>query len=430
LFGGSFNKQDTVDALESALQADPALAELALEFSMAKKALDSEYRRNAHTILLNFGSSSSKAADSSLSVSTDAGLECQSSDELELSSDSTCDCKDTSLWAHPPCGSEKPSCVAVVIGCSVIGDRDRIEVATYLSEHGVEASFWSATSSEEERRLARTIPHRYICVLGDRSALRQVIAGLMDRDDQEDIVLGILPSESLCMSTTDEMGISTARDGMEKVIAGQVRAMDLLKFEDLTPGASKKVVYGMSHVDWGMSVAAVSSSQGMSKVLGASAKTITIYGGVIKNASYPATVEIPADEAPNEYVKLLANERRYHGINVYNSKTAIMGTQRVLCSANAQLDDGLMELTVKRFGSRAEFAKNSKKVLVAGEFDSTYAADSWNSLVQVSSVIVRPAPCGTAKCHSGPNSVIVDRDIVGGSPYKISVAQRALKIFV
>jgi diacylglycerol kinase family enzyme len=179
-----------------------------------------------------------------------------------------------------------------------------------------------------------------------------------------------------------------------------------------------------------MSVAAVSSSQRMSKVLGASAKTIAIYGGVIKNASYPATVEIPSDEAPNEYVKLLANERIYHGINVYNSKTAIMGTQRVLCSANAQLDDGLMELTVKRFGSRAEFAKNSKKVLVRGEFDSTYASDSWNSLVQVSSVIVTPAPSGTAKCHSGPNSVIVDRDIVGGSPFKISVAQRALKIFV
>merc|ERR1711907_708955 len=107
-----------------------------------------------------------------------------------------------------------------------------------------------------------------------------------------------------------------------------------------------------------------------------------------------------------------------------------MGTQRVLCSDVAQLDDGLMELTVKRFGSRTEFARNSKRVLVTGEFDSTYAEDSWNSLVQVSSVIVRPSLRGKAKCHSGPDSVIVDRDIVGGSPYRISVVPRALKIFV
>jgi diacylglycerol kinase family enzyme len=318
----------------------------------------------------------------------------------------------------------------VIIGRAVIDHRAKSEVDTYLSKHGIETSFWNAHSPEEEVELARTIPHRYICVLGDRSALRQVIKGIMDRDDPESIVLGILPSESLCMSTTEEMGISTVLDGMEKIIAGQVRAMDLLKFEDLTPGAPRKAVYGMSHVDWGMTVAAVSSSQQMSKVLGGSAKTIAIYGGVLKNSSYPARIEIPADEAPSEYVQLLANEREYHGIKVYNSKTAIMGTQHVLCSAGAQLDDGLMELTVKRFGSRAEFAKNSKRVLVTGEFDSTYAEDSWNSLVQVSSVIVRPAPGGNAKCHSGPNSVIVDRDIVGGSPYRISVAPRALKIFV
>jgi diacylglycerol kinase family enzyme len=386
--------------------------------------LEAEYRRNARIISSFFSSSFTKADEG-----PGRKLDKVASDPVRDSQDAS-ETNNASLWAHPPCGSEKPSCVAVVVGRSVTGDKTSSEVATYLSKHGIEASFWSATNSEEERMLARTIPHRYICVLGDRSALRQVVAGIMERDDREDIVLGILPSESLCMSTTDELGISTVLDGMGKIIAGQVRAMDLLKFEDLTPGASAKAVYGMSHVDWGMTVAAVTSSQQMSKVVGSSARTLAIYGGVLKNASYPASIEIPADEAPDEYVKLLANERRYHGINVYNSKTAIMGTQRVLCSAGAQLDDGLMELTVKRYGTRAEFAKNSKRVLVTGEFDSTYAEDSWNSLVQVSSVIVRPASCGTAKCHSGPNSVIVDRDIVGGSPYKISVAQRALKIFV
>jgi diacylglycerol kinase family enzyme len=401
------------------------LAELALEFSMAKKALDAAYLRNAKLTASCFSSSASDSGEGpskpkemfrELSSSTCAG-------------ESSIVDEGVPLWAHPPCGSQKPSCVGVVVGHSVLDQRASSEVATYLCEHGVEAKFWSATSPQEERELATTIPHRYICVLGDRSALRQVVAGVMDRRDRQDVVLGILPSTDLCMSTTQEMGISTLLDGMRKVISGQVRAMDLLKFEDLTPG-STQAVYGMSHVDWGMTVAAVSSSQQMSKVLGNSARTFAIYGGVLKNESYPAAIEIPADEAPDEYVKLLANERRYHGINVYNSKTAIMGTQRVVCSAGAQLDDGLMELTVKRYGSRAEFAKNSKRVLVTGEFDSTYAEDSWNSLVQVSSVIVRPANCGRAKCHSGPNSVIVDRDIVGGSPYKISVAQRALKILV
>jgi diacylglycerol kinase family enzyme len=127
----------------------------------------------------------------------------------------------------------------------------------------------------------------------------------------------------------------------------------------------------------------------------------------------------------------LAQERDYHCINIYHSKTIIMGPQSIRVNASAQLDDGLMELMVKRFGSRGDFSKNMKRMVFTGDQTSTYAAeDSWNSMVQVSSVIVRPASHGKGKCHTGPNSVIVDRDIVGGSPYRISVAPRALKLFV
>jgi hypothetical protein len=39
LFRGSFDKEHAVDVLQPVLQADPALAEFALEFSMAKKSL-------------------------------------------------------------------------------------------------------------------------------------------------------------------------------------------------------------------------------------------------------------------------------------------------------------------------------------------------------------------------------------------------------
>jgi diacylglycerol kinase family enzyme len=207
--------------------------------------------------------------------------------------------------------------------------------------------------------------------------------------------------------------------------------MDLLKFEDLTQTTQTRAIYAMSNVDWGCTVAAVANSKQMSKVFGSSARTIAIVGGVLKNASYPAAIEIPQSEAPSEYVNFLAQERDYHCINVYHSKTIIMGSQSIRVNASAQLDDGLMELMVKRFGSRGDFSKSMKRMVLTGEQTSAYATeDSWNSMVQVSSLIVRPASSGTGKCHMGSNSVIVDRDIVGGSPYRISVAPRALKLFV
>merc|ERR1712228_218186 len=54
----------------------------------------------------------------------------------------------------------------------------------------------------------------------------------MERPDWDRMTLGMLPVRELNASLAD-MGIRTAADGLERVCAGNVRQMDLLKLEHL-----------------------------------------------------------------------------------------------------------------------------------------------------------------------------------------------------
>ena len=63
----------------------------------------------------------------------------------------------------------------------------------------------------------------------------------MSRADADQLTLAMLPSESSKMSLLHEMGIESAQDGVDKVLGGCVRQVDVMVYQDLAPGA--KPVY-------------------------------------------------------------------------------------------------------------------------------------------------------------------------------------------
>jgi hypothetical protein len=84
----------------------------------------------------------------------------------------------------------------------------------------------------DEVELARGAPRRFVCILGDHTVMRNAVNGIMLRPDRECVTLAMLPVEDNPLGLLQEMGIKTLQAGVDKVLGGCIRRIDLFEFQD------------------------------------------------------------------------------------------------------------------------------------------------------------------------------------------------------
>jgi len=283
----------------------------------------------------------------------------------------------------------------------------------FLQDKGVNVMPLVARYAGHERSLAREARCSVVCALGGRGTLREVATGLMSREDAADVTLAILPNG--CPGNLHvKYGIASAMDGAKLIVAGLARKMDLLKVQDLTTG---NVCYSASYIGYGMPVKVIKDAVAKTRNENGSVSTVALVTARMKLLVRPivvsVAVELPKVEVPDEVRQRWSQLNNLNLVSMFSGRMVIRG--RKCDRRDLPLDSGKLALNIRRVASRWKDSRWFHK---------------HDGELEVTSCVLRPSEaCKPGSVQVGPQSLLVDGDIVCGTPCKVEVVPMALRVF-
>jgi diacylglycerol kinase family enzyme len=235
----------------------------------------------------------------------------------------------------------------------------------------------------------------------------------MSREDAADVTLGILPNGSPG-NLHAKYGIPSAMDGAKLIVAGLVRRMDLVKVEDLSTG---KACYSASYIGYGMPVKVLTEAMTKPRNENGSMSTMALATARMKLLVRPvvvsAGVELPEVEVPDDVRQRWSKPNDLNLVLVFSGRLLIRGKH---CDhRDLPLDSGKLLLNIRRVASRWKDSRWFHK---------------HDGELEVTSCVLRPSEdCKPGSVQVGPESLIVDGDIVTGTPCRVAVVPMALQVF-
>lgn len=327
------------------------------------------------------------------------------------------------LWSRPPVATDAvPTRATLILGHGV-PRLAAADVRRALEQRGVAVETSDATQGEE-RLLAKTAPRGVVCVMGHTQAIVDAIDGIMERPDRDDMQLAFLPLEHY--QILSDVGINGPQDGLDAMLSGRLRGIDVFKIEEMGAGNERRVWHSVGMNSLGSLTNTFSSMKKFERVIGKSAViAASVYGSFIMNASYLASIQVPEGEVDADYRQLLAQEREYRFVRT--DQTQYTWAKKPLLSCpTAQLDDGLFELVLTKAGPRGEFLQDSKQWDATGRLEAVFGKDAYRSCVRVSSVVISNSDTRSANMMCMGSSQVV-KEV--SSKVRISAVPRALKMF-
>lgn len=230
----------------------------------------------------------------------------------------------------------------------------------------------------------------------------------MERNDRDRVTLGVLPNGSHG-NLDAKYGIENALIGAQIVLSGRSRRIDLLKCEDLT---TRIQTYSSVYVCYGFPVKVVKSMRkaGTFKAAPISEKLKIVMNGL---KSYPAALGVPDGDVSNEMQRQLGQNMDYSAVAMYVGRLTVHG--RVCHEREAPFDSGKFQLLIRQASNRWKTIRWIKDEVAQHE---------------VSSCVLTPLPDSRKNdCQVGADTLIIDGDVVCGTPCKVDVEPAALRVF-
>jgi diacylglycerol kinase family enzyme len=231
------------------------------------------------------------------------------------------------------------------------------------------------------------------------------------------------------LSVVHEIGIETAQDGVDKVLAGRVRQLDVMEYQDLAPGATP--FHFLDYAGFG-SMADVAHRTGKMKgLVGAKmAEGFATVAMLAENQKYVASVEVPAGEVSEEFRQQIAQPRAYHGICIHNFQKLHLGGGKSMAVTPGKFDDGKVDFMMVNAGTRKEYLTAfgglaESDGLTVSECETTEAKLCWAS---VTSLTITPESrkAGSAQSHYATDG---EAATLRGDSFRIGVAPTKLRVF-
>lgn len=315
-------------------------------------------------------------------------------------------------WAKAPIEQRPPQSVAIVMN-PISGRKDghmvMQSVAQFFAERNIQVTQLVSNFPGHERQLARETSERTICCLGGRGSLREVLSGILEREDAAEVTLALLPNGTP-ENVNLNFGIRDALSGAEVVARGNVRRLDLLKVQDL---ATQRVWYSASNVYYGACAKYAAKAQSMRQNLGRAGLAMVALGSMAAvNRTWRAAVQLPEGEVPDEQRQRFAVDTALTGV-LATVGQFWLGDQHF---PGSTLDDGLMNIRIRVVGKRIEGIYP-----IVDNLDTVVAVSECTILPNLS-----PSP---NKFQVGPNTLLVDGDVVCGTPARLTVLKGAIRMF-
>ena len=235
----------------------------------------------------------------------------------------------------------------------------------------------------------------FIAIGGD-GTLHEVVNGMLTRNDDQKIPIGIIPGGS-GNSYMHDLGLTDPIQAVKAIINGKTRSVDTAQIE-----VNHVIKYAMNMVGWGL-VTDVGNKAEHFRWLGTNRYTILCVVEVLRHKNRSATLIIDDEKIKDEFTFIIACNSIHVG-------------KGMKMAPKATLDDGLIDLIVVKAGAtRTRLLQVLPKL-----FDGTHIDEPEVSYYQTSNFSLVPAK---------DDILNIDGEIMGSTPIKVKMISNAMNIF-
>jgi len=249
--------------------------------------------------------------------------------------------------------------------------------------------------------------------IGGDGTVHETINGFMNRKDystvKDKVSIAIFPGGTGNTLAYD-LSVNTPEKAVEMLLAGKASMIDCSKVED----ASGKIapIYSINIIGYGLPAKVLKTANDCRCCGGAQYK-LAAYSSLIGNQSYDVDVEMTMADDTVQKVS-----GRY--VMIQAQCTVHMGDRMPFCP-KSKLDNGLMDLVMIKKTGRLKLVK----IMTDAEHAGHVAHEDKVEYHQVKSYSLTPKP---GSKMVGPDSVNIDGELVGVSPFKATVMPRAVRM--
>tara|TARA_Y100001970_G_scaffold110511_1_gene138034 strand:+ start:269 stop:1156 length:888 start_codon:yes stop_codon:yes gene_type:complete len=235
-----------------------------------------------------------------------------------------------------------------------------------------------------------------VCAVGGDGTLNEVLNGMLGRDDQKKVPIGLVPggTGNSFMKTLD---LLEPLEAIMKIINNKPRSIDIMR-----ASGYDGVYYSLNLVGWGMATD-ISIVAEKLRFIGGQRYNIASVIEIIINKKRPAKLIIDGVESANDYCFIIACNTKYIGKGMKMAPEAV-------------IDDGLMDLIVVK--------KNSRSTLLS-VFPKLFNGEH----------ISHPA-CEYIKCRKFSiepeqnDPLNIDGEIIGYAPVDVELIENGIELLV
>ena len=233
--------------------------------------------------------------------------------------------------------------------------------------------------------------------IGGDGTLHEITNGMLSRNDENKIPIGIIPGGS-GNSYMHDLNLTNPIKAAKAIIQGTTRSLDTAKVD-----VNHIVKYANNMIGWGL-VTDVGNKAEHFRWLGTNRYTILSVVEVFRHKSRSATLIVDDNTIKDEFTFIIACNSIHVG-------------KGMKMAPRAKLDDGLIDLIVVRSGvSRTRLLQVLPKL-----FDGSHINEPEVEYFQASEFSLTPEI---------DEILNVDGEIMGSTPIKVSMLSNAIDIFV
>ena len=234
-----------------------------------------------------------------------------------------------------------------------------------------------------------------ICVIGGDGTMHEVINGMLSREDKNQIPIGLIPGGT-GNSFMHDMDCLNPTDAAKQIMKFQSRKIDLIKIQ-----TEQEIIYSFNVAGWGMPPDINILAEKM-RWLGGQRYNIASLIEIMKFKKRECTLIIDNDNVIDDYSFVLCCNTIHTG-------------KGMKIAPKAKIDDGLIDVIAVKKTTRTKLFKLFPKI-----FSGKHTLDPIVNYYQTNNISIKPAI---------DSPLIIDGEIIGRTPCKISVLPKKIDIF-
>ncbi len=271
-------------------------------------------------------------------------------------------------------------------------------VVPILKRNNFDLNIITTKYSGHERVIANTVDLydvSGICILGGDGTVHQVVNGMLSREDNVKLPIGIIPAGT-GNSFMHDIGVLNPEQAVKNIIKQKIRFIDVAKIK-----MEKEIIFSINIIGWGL-VTDINISAEKLRWLGPQRYNLTTLLHVFKNKKRKAKLFLNGKEFNQNFSFIIACNTIHTG-------------KGMKIAPKAKLDDGLLDLIVVPETRILKLLTMFPKI-----FDGSHLGHEILQYHQVTEFSLKP---------SINESLNLDGEVYGKTPIDVSVIKQGLSIY-